>query len=58
MGIVRDVTERRRLEREVAERAAQLEAIFESIADGLVVTDRQGRVLHMNQALRTLLGLE
>ncbi len=58
VGVVRDVTERRRLEREVAEHAAQLEAIFESIADGVVVTDRQGRVLHMNRAFRTLLGLE
>jgi signal transduction histidine kinase len=58
VGIARDVTERRRLEREAAERAAQLEAIFESIADGICVTDRQGRVQHMNQAYRTLLGLE
>ncbi|HEY7347001.1 MAG TPA: PAS domain S-box protein [Ktedonobacterales bacterium] len=58
VAIVRDVTERRQLEREVAERAAQLEAIFESIADGLIVTDCQGRVLHMNQAIRTLLGIE
>jgi len=58
VAIARDVTERRRLEREVAERAAQLETIFESIADGLVVTDAQGRMLQMNQALRTMLGIE
>jgi signal transduction histidine kinase/PAS domain-containing protein len=57
VGIARDETERRRLERQVAEHAAQLEAIFESIADGIVVTDRRGRVRHMNQAGRTLLGL-
>lgn len=58
VGIARDVTERRRLEREAAEHAAQLETIFESIADGVVVTDRHKRVLHMNRAFRTLLGLE
>ena len=58
VGIARDETERRRLEREVAERAAQLEAIFESIADGVVVTDHEGRVLHLNAAYRTLLELE
>jgi PAS domain S-box-containing protein len=58
VAIVRDVTERRRLEQEVVERAAQLAAIFESVADGLVVTDAQGRMLQVNQALRTLLGIE
>jgi PAS domain S-box-containing protein len=46
------------LEWQVAEHAAQLETVFESIADGVVVTDRQGRVLQINQAGRTLLGLE
>jgi PAS domain S-box-containing protein len=57
VGIARDETEQRRLEREVAAHAAQLDAIFESIADGVLVTDPQGRVLHMNRAGRTLLGL-
>ena len=56
--IAQDITERKRLEREVSERAAQLEAIFESIADGVIVTDAQGRLLHLNQSFRTLLGLE
>jgi signal transduction histidine kinase len=37
---------------------AHLETIFESITDGLVVTDAQGRVLHMNRAIRALLGIE
>jgi PAS domain S-box-containing protein len=58
VAIIRDVTERRRLEQEVAERAAQLETIFESIADGLIVTDCQGRMQYMNQAIRGLLGIE
>ena len=38
--------------------AAQREAVFESIADGVIVTDPQGRILHMNPAIRTLLGVE
>jgi PAS domain S-box-containing protein len=58
VSVIQDITERRRLERQVTEHAAQLEAIFESIADGVLVTDRQGRVMQMNQASRTLLGLE
>jgi PAS domain S-box-containing protein len=51
-------SKKRCLEQQVAEHAAQLETIFESIADAVVVTDRQGRVLQVNQAVRTLLGLE
>ncbi len=57
VATAQDITEVYRLEREVAERAAQLETIFESIADGIIVTDRQGRVIHMNQAIKTLLGI-
>ncbi len=56
--VMRDVSERRNLEREMAERAAQLETIFESITDGLIVTDQQGRVVRMNQAIKTLLQIE
>lgn len=37
---------------------AQLEAIFESITDGLIVTDVQGRILYMNQAIKALLNIE
>src|SRR5258706_10990938 len=65
VGVLQDITERKRLEaalrqaeRETAAHAAQLETIFESIADGVTVTDPQGRVLHMNQADRAFLGLE
>jgi PAS domain S-box-containing protein len=58
VATAQDITEVYRLEREVAERAAQLETIFESIADGIIVTDRQGRVIHMNQAIKTLLGIK
>ena len=57
VGVLQDITEHKRLERELAERAAQLAAILESIADGLIVTDAQGRLLHLNLAYRTLLGL-
>jgi signal transduction histidine kinase/PAS domain-containing protein len=56
--VTRDVTERRRLEREVSERAQELEAIFEAITDGIAVLDDQGRLVSTNNAFRTLHGVE
>lgn len=59
----RDVTERRRLERqaheairEAKERAAQLEAIFAAVADGLFVYDVEGRIVERNPAASALLA--
>jgi PAS domain S-box-containing protein len=56
--VARDVTERRRLEREAAERSSQLEAFFDSMTDGLLVFDGHGQLVQMNMAARSLLGLE
>lgn len=56
--IFRDVTERRRLEREVAERSAQLEAIFEAMADGVAIYDQYGHIARVNAALRSIMGLD
>ncbi len=55
--VVRDVTERRRLERALEERADQLAAIVEAINDALVVFDREGNILFQNSADRAFLGL-
>jgi len=39
-------------------RAHQLEAIFEAMADGIFVYDKDGHLLQMNQAARDLIGLD
>lgn len=52
---VRDVTERRTLERQAQERAERLQAIFSSVADGLFVYDAEGRIAERNPAASTLL---
>src|SRR5215472_4489252 len=64
-GIGRDITERKRLEREreaaLAEaerRAAQLETTFEAMADGVAVFDARGRLIQENATQRRLLGLD
>ena len=51
-----DITERRRLEREVTEHAQELEAIFESMTDGVFVYDAQGRITRLNSSGREILG--
>lgn len=37
-------------------RAAELDAIFESISDGIALIDRDGKVVHENRAARSLLA--
>jgi signal transduction histidine kinase/PAS domain-containing protein len=53
-----DVSELRRLEREAAERAQELEAIFDTITDGITVLDATGSVVRTNQAFRRLSGAD
>ena len=63
--VVRDVTWRKQLEREreaarvQAElQADELDRIFEAAADGLAVSDAEGRMMHENAAARRILGLD
>ncbi|TMA31690.1 MAG: cell wall metabolism sensor histidine kinase WalK, partial [Deltaproteobacteria bacterium] len=42
----------------VLDEKAKTEAVIESIDDGLVVLDPAGRVVHMNEVARAILGLE
>lgn len=56
-GVSLDIDERKRLEREIAERAAQLETIFEAMTDGVIIARPDGSIQMSNQAYRTLLGL-
>ncbi|HEV2461656.1 MAG TPA: PAS domain S-box protein [Ktedonobacterales bacterium] len=65
VGQVEDITERKRLEQEreaaraEAERQAEeLDRIFETMADGVVVYDAQGRTLRTNMAAHQLMGLD
>ena len=61
MGAVvvsREVTEQRRLESELTARAQEIESIFETSADAIMLFDTEGRALRMNAAQRRLLGYE
>jgi PAS domain S-box-containing protein len=65
VSVVRDVTWRRRLEREREEarvqaerQAEQLDRIFEAAAEGLIVYDAEGQLVRVNPAARRILGLD
>jgi PAS domain S-box-containing protein len=68
MGAVvafQDISERKQLEealrrsaQEAVARASQLEAIVDTMADGVLVYDREGRILHTNHADIELLRLD
>jgi PAS domain S-box-containing protein len=58
VGTSIDITDRKRLEHEATERAAQLEAVFEAMADGVLVYDEHGTIMRANQAARALMGYD
>lgn len=51
----RDITKRKRLERDLAERVTLLQTTFDTMAEGLTTFDAQGRLLSMNHAYQRLI---
>ncbi|GAC1621206.1 MAG: hypothetical protein NVS4B11_14020 [Ktedonobacteraceae bacterium] len=58
VSISHDVSALRRSERAMAASASELEAVFESITDGVFVFNQEGRMMRMNTAFRILLGIQ
>src|SRR3954466_938372 len=56
VGIIHDLTERERSEREVRETAARLKALVETAVDGVIMIDTAGLVLMFNPACEKLFG--
>ncbi len=54
--IVRDITLRRALEKELRGTKEFLENIMESSADGIVTTDLKGKITYLNRAMEEMLG--
>ncbi|MEO7022084.1 MAG: ATP-binding protein [Ktedonobacteraceae bacterium] len=57
VSITRDLSALHQSEREAANRAIELEATFESLADGLFMVDRSGKFVRSNAAYQELIGL-
>jgi PAS domain S-box-containing protein len=58
VGIVRDITERRKAESEITEARDFLENIVESSMDPIIIGDSVGTVTRTNKAFQKLLGYE
>ena len=56
-GFIRDIAERERAEQALKASEEKLRAMFESITDGIVVTDLQGIILDVNDVVVRMSGL-
>ncbi|KPJ62014.1 MAG: hypothetical protein AMJ42_00335 [Deltaproteobacteria bacterium DG_8] len=56
IAICRDITERKKAEEEIKESRDFLENIFKTSADGIIVTDSQGFITMVNEAVERMIG--
>ncbi len=56
VGIIRDITARRRAERELREANDFLESVIESSHDGIIISDAEGIILSVNSAIKRITG--
>jgi len=58
VSVSRDITERKRIREELRKTAENLQVIFDSIADGITVTDVNGTILDVNQSVIDMGGFK
>ena len=58
VGIIHDLTERERVERELRESAARLRAVVDTAVDGVILIDSDGVILKFNPACERLFKYE
>ena len=56
VGIIRDITERKRVEKKTREDKEFLENLFKTSADAILVTDPQGNITMLNDAMAKIVG--
>ena len=57
-GVAIDITERKRVERELAALRARLEVVVENLQEGLIITDPEASFVHWNPAALRIIGYE
>ena len=58
VGIIRDLTEQRQMERATADTFARLRAVVDTAVDGVILADSAGDMLMVNPACQRLFGYE
>ncbi len=56
IGLIRDITERQRMEESLRKNEENLRITLDSIGDAVISTDLQGRIVRMNQVAENLTG--
>jgi len=57
ISVIRDITERKQADEALRESEEKLRVMFESISEGVVVTDLEGKIVDVNEALLRMSGL-
>jgi len=58
MAILRDITERKEVEKILEEEKKKMETIFKTTEEGLALYDKEGRIVDVNPAFEKLFGLK
>ena len=56
LGVVRDISERKRAEEALRESEEKLRIMFDSVADAITVTDISGKIVDLNRAAVSIFG--
>ena len=55
-GTIADITERKRVEQAIFEEKERAQVTLQSIGDGVITTDREGRIEYLNPVAEQLSG--
>jgi PAS domain S-box-containing protein len=58
IGVIKDITERKRAEKRVKESEEKYEGLFEYTTDGMLVLDARGEILNINRSAIEILNLK
>ena len=58
VGTIRDISERKESQRRLAEEAARLRTVMDTVLDGLITIDSKGNILSFNAAAERIFGYE
>lgn len=58
IAIMKDITERKKTEKELSETKEFLENLIENTVDGIIICDLSGNIINVNSALEKMSGLE